>query len=170
MKDFMEIIHNRKTIRRYQERPIEEDILRQVLDCAVQSPTAMNRQARKYTVLQDKMQMQRLEQAVQSALERNSYSFNNPAAFIFVSVPRDLENGMADTSCAMQNMMLASTYLDLGSCWINQLKHCYDDPGVREILTDCHIPEDHVVYACLALGYPDQDPAPKEKSEWIEFL
>ena len=29
-------------------------------------------------------------------------------------------NAMADSACALENMMIAANALDLGSCWINQ--------------------------------------------------
>jgi hypothetical protein len=36
---------------------------------------------------------------------------------------------MADSACAIENMMVAATSLGIGSCWINPIKWLSEDPA-----------------------------------------
>lgn len=64
-------------------------------------------------------------------------------------------NNFADVSCAMQNMMLACNELDLGSCWVNQIRHLQDNERIQAKMRELGLSEDEKVYASLAIGYPD---------------
>ena len=55
----------------------------------------------------------------------------------------------------MQNMMLACNELDLGSCWVNQIRHLQDNERIQAKMSELGLGEDEKVYASLAIGYPD---------------
>ncbi|MCI7063161.1 MAG: nitroreductase family protein, partial [Mitsuokella jalaludinii] len=82
------------------------------------------------------------------------FMYNAPV-LIVVANKRDYGNKYADVSCAMQNMMLAANALDLGSCWINQLRWLQDNPVLRAYLQKLGMAEDEEVCASLSIGYPD---------------
>ena len=62
-------------------------------------------------------------------------------------------NAMADSACALENMMIAANALDLGSCWINQLHWLDKDVRVRSYLEKLGLKEDETVTGGLILGY-----------------
>ena len=66
-----------------------------------------------------------------------------------------LANNFSDTACAMQNMMLACNELDLGCCWVNQLRHLQDNERLVARLRELGMGDDEKVYASLSVGYPD---------------
>ena len=73
---------------------------------------------------------------------------------------------MADSACALENMMIAANALDLGSCWINQLHWLDEDEEVREYLYGLGLSEDETVTGALSLGYaaeglPNHTPLPR---------
>ncbi len=51
--------------------------------------------------------------------------------------------------------MLACNALDLGSCWVNQIRHLQDNERLVNRLRELGLGSDEKVYASLALGYPD---------------
>ena len=55
----------------------------------------------------------------------------------------------------MQNMMLACNELDLGSCWVNQIRHLQDNERIQAKMRELGLKEGEKVYASLAFGYPD---------------
>lgn len=63
-------------------------------------------------------------------------------------------NALADSACALENMMIAATALDLGSCWINQLHWLDENPQVRGYLYGLGLAEDETVTGGLILGIP----------------
>ena len=62
--------------------------------------------------------------------------------------------------------------MGIGSVWINQLQGICDEPEIRAVLRELHIPEDHVVYGLAALGYADPDTPvrPYRKIGEIEYI
>ena len=62
----------------------------------------------------------------------------------------------------MQNIMLASHSLGVGSVWINQLKESCKSPAIRDVLDGFGVPSNHLVWGCAALGYPEGKPKEKE--------
>ena len=53
--------------------------------------------------------------------------------------------------------MLMANALDLGSCWINQLKWLNDNPVILEYMKQLGMAENERVYGALAVGYPDTE-------------
>ena len=67
----------------------------------------------------------------------------------------------------MENLLLMATELGLGSCWINQIRECCDDPKVRALLTEYGVPEDHIVICSAAIGYIAKETPAKPRKEGI---
>ena len=61
---------------------------------------------------------------------------------------------MADCACAIENMMVAANALNLGSCWINQLKWLNEDTEILQYLQSLGLREDERVYGSVIIGYP----------------
>lgn len=82
------------------------------------------------------------------------YGQQNPNVLILVSNDRRNKDGVQDSSCAAENMMLAAQSYEIGSVWINALMTICDEPQIREMLDQYELPKNHIVWATLALGYP----------------
>lgn len=64
---------------------------------------------------------------------------------------------MANCACVLENMMLMANALDLGSCWINQLRWLNENENLLASEYALGLKEDERVYGALALGYPDTE-------------
>ena len=82
------------------------------------------------------------------------FNYGAPALIVLASKP-SYANNFADVSCAMQNMMLACNELELGSCWVNQIRHLQDNERIQAKMRELGLGEDEKVYASLAIGYPN---------------
>ena len=82
------------------------------------------------------------------------FNYGAPALIVLAS-QASYANNFADVSCAMQNMMLACNELDLGSCWVNQIRHLQDNERIQAKMRELGLKEGEKVYASLAIGYPD---------------
>ncbi len=86
--------------------------------------------------------------------QKGDYDFTYSApTLILVSNKRGYGNAMADCSVVLQNMMLAASSLELGSCWINQLRWLADDLEIIGFLEKLGISKDEVICGGLSLGY-----------------
>ena len=63
-------------------------------------------------------------------------------------------NNIADCACAIENMMIAANALDLGSCWINQLKWLNEDAEINRYLQTLGMKENERIYGAVIIGYP----------------
>lgn len=159
MKEVLENILTRRTTRSFKGEQISDQELDYILQAAIHSPTGMNKQSWQFTVVQDGEKIQHLAKAISKVLDKGTeYNMYNPATIILASNEKDNSNGLADCACAMENMFLMAHAQGVGSCWINQLKTICDNEEIREILREFGVPEEHIVWGIVALGYPACEP------------
>ena len=172
MNEVLQNIITRRSVRKFTDISITDDILDEILTAGLYAPSAMNTQPWLLTVVRDMEKLEMLRKAIAKALDRPDYHrFYNAPVLVIVTVPVDYRHGIADTACVLENMFLAAHAESIGSVWINQLKDCCNDQEVRKILTSFGIPEDHVCYGCGAFGYADGDvPTDRVNKEKINFV
>lgn len=175
----------RHSTRKFKEEPVPQEVLDKVIEAGRQAPSGKHKNQSRFIVIRKKEVLQELIALVQQefakmevtpenddnfggairAAKKGGYVFMyNAPVLIVVANKRDYGNKYADVSCAMQNMMLAANALDLGSCWINQLRWLQGNPVLTAYLQELGMKEDEAVYASLSLGYPDtQDGLPNRR-------
>ena len=90
-----------------------------------------------------------------AAAKKGGYVFCYNAPLLIVAANRkDYGNNIADCACALENMMVAANALDLGSCWINQLKWLNEEPEILKCLYSLGMHETERVYGAVIIGYP----------------
>ena len=173
--DAMEAILTRRSTRNYLPRPVERENLDILLAAARQAPSGGNNQTNHFLVIQNRAVLDRLIGMVEEAFSRMEvdediyaslrhailaskkggyvFSYNAPV-LIVVANRRDYGNNMADCACAIENMMIAANALDLGSCWINQLRWLNEEPALVEYLRSLGMREYERVYGAVIVGYP----------------
>jgi len=88
------------------------------------------------------------------ASKRGGYVFHYGAPVLIVTANRKgYGNALADSACALENMMIAANALGLGACWINQLHWLDGDADVRAYLEALGLGADETVTGGLILGY-----------------
>ena len=85
------------------------------------------------------------------------------------------KHSIADSSCALENMMIAANAFDLGSCWINQLHWLDDNERIRTFLEGYGLKKDETITGGLALGFsenglPNRKPLDRKGNAvtWVE--
>ena len=172
MNETMKTILERRSIRRFTDEPVPDEILRQLAEAAMHAPSGQNLKTWKFTVVSSSKMIKKLAEAMRVALGRDSYDMYGPAALLIPTNERESVFGPEDNACALQNVFLAAHSLGVGSVWINQLRRVCDVPEVRGVMNEMHIPASHVVYGLAALGYADsQAPVrPYSPGGEVEFI
>ncbi len=159
MNEILNNILTRRSVRSFKEEQISKNDLEIILKAGTHAPSGMNKQSWQFTVVQSKEKIQALAKVIREALGKDeSYDLYNPPTIILLSNDKANTNGLADCSCALENIFLIANALNIGSCWINQLKTICDNPIVRELLNEFEIPENHIVWGIAALGYANITP------------
>lgn len=163
--EITEAIRSRRSIRKYQDRPIEQEKLLRVLDTGRMAPSARNLQDWKFIVVRDQDKRKMLSEAA------NGQPYVEKASAVIVGCATEPENIMPcgqycypiNLAIALDHMSLAATAEGLGSCWIG----AFQEDKVKEIL---HIPEKIRVVAMLILGYPAESPAARPRRKLDEIV
>ena len=156
MNEVINAILTRVSVRKFTDQRIEDEKLKLIADCAKAAP---NRE-----------KIQQLAQTIAQVLNRSDYRIYDCDAILLISFAEDDIYGQCDSSCAIENTYLAAESLGVGAVWINQLREICNDPEIRKVLDSFHIPHNHVICGFVALGYPAEKPAPKERTEPVEFI
>lgn len=154
MNTLIELMMKRRSCRAFTEESVAESDVQTILECALASPSGMGKQTWQFTAITDRAKIQKLAKAVAAALGRDSgYTMYDPAVLIITSNDKESRFREVDNACAMENIYLASEALGLGCVWINQINDCFDDAGVRAVLKEFGVPDNHGVYGAAAIGY-----------------
>ncbi|MBU1499309.1 nitroreductase family protein [Patescibacteria group bacterium] len=155
--NFEDVVKNRKSVRKFQEKPIEKEKIKKILELVNLAPSAGNLQAYKIFVVKDKKKIKLIGANV-GGIQRN---FDNlsPIIFIFCANPDESALRYEDRGkklYAVQDATIACSYaqliavsLGLGSCWVGS----FDEKIIQEILQTDLLP-----IAILPLGYPAETP------------
>lgn len=166
MNEVLQNIMTRRSVRSFKEEQIKDEELDLIIQAGTHAPSGMNKQSWQFTVVQNKEKIELLAKVVREALGRDEgYNFYAPPTLIMLSNDKENSNGLADCSCALENIFLMANSLGIGSCWINQLKTICDEVKVREALTSFGIPENHIVWGMASIGYPAITPKEHERKE-----
>ncbi|MBR3334838.1 MAG: nitroreductase family protein [Clostridia bacterium] len=173
--DALEALMTRRSTRNYRPDPVEEEKLEKILEAGRQAPSGGNNQTCHFFVIRSREVLDRLIILVERAFSRmevtedmyasmkhsvtaakkDGYVFcYNAPVLIAVANRKGYGNNIADCACAIENMMVAANALDLGSCWINQLKWLNEETEILEYLRSLGLKEDERVYGAVIIGYP----------------
>jgi len=177
MNEILRNIQERTSCRSYKTEMIKDEELNLILQAGIQAPSAMNRQLCEVFAITNSEIINQLNDALINAFierneKRNNYhcSYHAPV-FVIVSGPDDDTRRVEDGSCMLENMFLAASSLNIGSCWINQLGDTQDTKQVRTVLNEIGIPQNHQVVGCVCLGYPEKtSPIKAKKVERIHII
>ncbi len=171
----LEAILTRRSTRNYKPDPVEPEKLERILEAARQAPSGGNNQTNHFLVIRSREVLEKLIGMTEAAFakmetDENTYpslrhavSASKKGGYVFcynaplliaVANRRDYGNNMADCACAIENMMIAANALDLGSCWINQLRWLNEEPSLVDYLRSLGMKEDERVYGAVVIGYP----------------
>jgi len=160
--ELMETVRRRRSIRKYKAEPVPEEDIDYVLEAARLAPSWGNKQCWRYIVVTD--------ETLRKKMTVRDWAAQAPVIVVGCADPTKAgdKDGkpyyMLDVGSSMEHLILAASERGLGTCWIGGQ---FDEKAVKEAL---NIPENIRVVALTPLGYPDEDPAPKERKSLSEMV
>ena len=150
----LETIFARRSIRKYQDRPVEKEKLELLLQAAMASPTADNTKPWEFIVVTEPEVMDK----VRSVMLFGKY--DAPAAIIVCGNTSVFKNPVGirfwvqECSAATENILLAAVELGLGTVWLGVHPiHNFEKRLAKAFNLPEHIKPLNVIY----VGYPDQE-------------
>ena len=191
-----EAILTRRSTRVYAETEVEQEKLERVIEAGRMAPSGGNSQTTHFIVIRNEKVLEELARLVKqefskmeetpgmyrsmaAAIRRSKekvYVFHyNAPVLILTANQIEYGNNIADCACALENMMIEANALDLGTCWINQLKWLNENEIITEYLRTIGLNEGERVYGALSVGYakgglPDRNPLPRTGNvvTWVD--
>ena len=168
----IESIRRRKSVRKFLDKPIEDQKLNEILLAARLAPSGNNRQPWSFIVIKDELVREEV------AVATNSQMWIATAPVVIVAVADicamnenyanmivdeetslyDLKRAIRDTAIAVTHMLLEVDNQGLGACWCG----AFNQKGIRPVLS---VPEDKFVLAVIPIGYPDEQPESKPRKD-----
>ena len=171
-----ETIRTRRSTRSYSAREVSGEDLDTVLQAGRFAPSGGNNQTTHLLVITSPEVKERIAALAEKlfakmevmpdtyrsmasailASQKGGYNFHRNAPVLILAANKSTySNNIADCSCVLENMMIMANAMDLGSCWVNQIKWLNEEPEMLELLYGIGLREDERVYGGLTLGYAD---------------
>lgn len=184
--DLKEAIYARRAVRDFTAEPINETTLLELIDAAIQAPSAVNQQPWSFCIVRDKAVLGRISREAKAHMLRTtpagllSHHFdkilNDPnfdifyqaPALIVISCVSAMPWAIEDCSLAAENLMLAASGVGLGTCWIGFAQAWLGTSEGKALL---ELPAAYLPVAPIIVGHPKAVPAPvprkQPKIRWI---
>jgi nitroreductase len=192
-------IYDRRAVRKYRPKTIDDDLLEKVLDAGRMAPSAMNNQPWKFYILthQDTISLISKEIAkvafksvVKSSLkhpldtiktllhatpgllhiDNEDPIFHSAPVVIFITSPKDYEWAGLDIGMCAENMMLAAKSLGLDTCPVGLAKYAQQTAAFHKL----EIPKSEDIQLAIILGYgneaPEVHPRKKDNAIFIDRM
>lgn len=176
-------ILTRRSIRKYKDQDVPQEILDTVLKCGIFAPSAINSQPWEVRVIQNPKMLAEISKRHIDYLRTEKKEIKDPEnhsvnyhAPVLILIARAL-NGtgtlptLLDCGLLVQNIMLAAHAHNLGTCPLGGIVPFLNHDSNADLITLFHIPSDYEIAITLALGYPDENPeAPIRYSDKVKYI
>lgn len=153
----IETIFNRKSVREYQDKAVEQEKIDLLMRAGMAAPSAMDRRPWEIVVLNDKTAMANLSESLPYA----KMLATAPMAIIVCGdVTKSENNWYIDCSAVTQNILLAAEALGLGAVWTGVYP---SEERVKMVSEALGLPENILPLNVIPVGYPAGENTPKDK-------
>ena len=155
---FLDLLQSRRSVRRFQRRPIDPALVIQLMEAALRAPSSRGRNPWEFIVVDDADMLDALARAKPHG---SSFVKDAALAIVVLADPERSDVWVEDTSIATIFIHLAAHSLGLGSCWVQIRERAHSEGKSADAYISEHlgIPADRRVEAIVAIGHPEQTPA-----------
>jgi nitroreductase len=157
--DTLEAIHTRRSIRKYEDKPVAEEAVEELLRAAMTAPSARNAQPWHFVIFDERELLQKV-----SKINANAYMAAEAPLAILVCGDLSLEKSAGywpqDCAAAVENMLLAAHAMGLGAVWTGIHPRPKREKGFRELLD---LPENIMPHSMIVIGHPAEPSARQDR-------
>ena len=144
--DTIKSLKTRRSIRKFLSKPVEKEIIEDIIDCGRLAPTANNVQPWEFIVVTDS----EIRKKIADITDYGKFISSAPVCIVIFS--KDTKYYLENGSAATENILLAANSYGLGSCWVAGDKKRYAD-DIRKLL---NVPEGYRLVSLIPVGYSDE--------------
>jgi len=176
MTDFMDVVRSRRSIRKYEDRGIPEEMLEQIFEAVCWAPSWANTQCWEIVAVRDPSQKKKLRETLPPKGNPAAGAVETAPLVLAVCARREVSGYykgevttkfgdwfMFDLGLATENLCLAAHHLGLGTVIVGLFNH---DQAAKVL----DLPEDVEVAVLVPVGFPAKSPSAPKRREIAEFI
>ena len=161
MNKKLDFIFSRRSIRKFQNKKVEAELVQDILQAAAAVPSAMCRDPWRFLVIENSETLQKLS----TIMPNGSFMTEAPMMIMMLGDIKEahIESEsymLQDCSASIENILLAINALGLGGCWCVIHPRSERVAGVRELF---NLPENIIPIGGIVLGYPAESKEPRTR-------
>ncbi|MFY9175801.1 MAG: nitroreductase family protein [Caldicoprobacterales bacterium] len=155
----LDLLKQRRSIRKYEDKAVEKEKLDVILKSALLSPSSRGIRPWEFVVVTDKKVLEKLSQC---KAHGSQFLKDAPLGIVVIADTQASDVWIEDVSIASTIIQLSAQSLGLGSCWIQVRNRKTSDNQSSEdyIRQFLNIPEKYSVDNIIAIGYPAEEKKP----------
>ncbi|HPT18739.1 MAG TPA: nitroreductase family protein [Methanothrix sp.] len=160
----LDILRNRRSIRRYKDQSIEEEKIQLLKEAALRAPSSRGVNPWRFSFVTDPSRLEELSRAKESG---SGFLKGAALGVVVCAEEGHTDVWVEDCSIAAIILQLAGCSLGLGSCWIQirNRKHDSEQSAEDFVKRSLSLPENYRVECMIAFGYPDEEKQPHSREE-----
>ena len=175
--DMLSMMKQRRSIRRYLDKPVEREKLEMIAEAGVYAPNPGGRQGTRVIMLQDRELIEKIGIVNADCENRNwggkGVSAEQPSIIDDLSIRsgfygctalgivcigksmKNYVNGIGAAFVTAQNMVMQAYSMGVSSCIVGRAEATFEKPQVQSLLTDWGLDEEYMPLVFVCLGYID---------------
>jgi nitroreductase len=161
MNGKLSLIFGRRSIRKYQNSPVSDDLVADLLRAAMAAPSACAKDPWRFVVMRSRATLN----SIAEALPNGKMLAHAPVGIavcgdLSVAHAGELSYLLQDCSAAIENLLLAAHALGLGACWLGVHPR---QPRVEALTKILRLPDRILPISCIAVGWPAEEQPPRTR-------
>ncbi len=167
--EVIKTIMERRSVRKYLDKPVEHEKLEVIAKCGINAPNGMNKQPWEVRIVESQ---EWIKGVTAEFVKKNPETVNRDANFknmfrnapnvIIIATPKG--QGQVEAGLMGENMILAAQSMGLGTCCLGgPTRFLASDNAAAPYLSQLEIPEGYEIAYMIAVGYPDEQPDAKPR-------
>ena len=163
----IETIMARRSIRKYQDRPVSRDTLNKIMECGINAPNGQNKQLWEVRIVDNADFMKEIDEAMAKShpdVEFAKGCMRGAPVMVFIARDPSYDFSAYDCGLMAENIMLSAWSMGVGSiCLGSPVRFLTDNDTCKPILERLGFSEGYELCLCVGLGYADESPEAKPR-------
>ena len=166
----IETIMTRRSVRKYQPQAVNRDTMQTIVECGINAPNAINRQAWEIRIVDNPEVIQKLTELYlrdnPKEAENPNFKnmFRNAPTVAFIANDTTFAYSPVDCGLMAENMILSAWSMGIGSCCLGgPARFMKANPEANKYLQEMRFSENYDLLLCIGFGYPAETPKAKPR-------
>ena len=174
----IETIMTRRSVRKYQPQAVNRDTMQIIVECGINAPNAINRQAWEIRVVDNPEVIKKLTDLYVKDNPKEAENpnfinmFRNAPTVAFIANDTTFAYSPVDCGLMAENMILSAWSMGIGSCCLGgPARFMKSNPEANKYLQEMGFSENYDLLLCIGFGYPAETPKAKPRvKDKIKFI